>query len=158
MLSKVLQKSTCAKCRFCCGFDKSDSWEIPVISRKLADDLEKKGIKTVETEGCLKYDLEFIGDEVKYCPFHSNLTGCTLDNNDKPFDCKIWPLRVMKSGDDYVIACADSCPAFKADKSALISLAKELLPQIKAYIKENPYIINELKDDYNTLFKINLER
>ncbi len=152
MLSKVLKKSTCAECRFCCGFDKDDDWEIPVISERLAERLKNEGVKVVDFDGCLKYDLEFKGDEVKYCPFHSKETGCTLNGEDKPFDCKIWPLRVMRKNNIRVLAIAKTCPAFSVTKTDLLRLINEgLLEEIKEYISKNPYVINELKDDYEVL-------
>lgn len=154
MLSKVLDKSTCAKCKFCCGFDKEDDWEIPVISEKLADVLREKGVKIINIDDCYKYDLEFSGDEVKYCPFHSKDTGCTLDNENKPFDCKIWPLRVMRKGNNKVLAIAKTCPAFSVTKTDLLRLVNEgLIDDIKEYILKNPYLINELKEDYEVLLE-----
>lgn len=152
MLSKVLDKKTCAKCRFCCVFEKADSWEIPVISEKLAKELESKGIKTVKKDGCYKYDLQFVGSEIKSCPFLDEEKGCILGEQDKPFDCKIWPLRVMKKGDKKVLAIAETCPNLSEKKAELIKLInQELLKEIKEYISKNPYLINELKEDYEVL-------
>lgn len=152
MLKGVLDKSTCAKCKFCCGFDKEDSWEIPVINEALADELRNKGIKIDNVNGCYKYNLEFEGNEIKYCPFLDEKTGCTLDNENKPFDCKIWPLRVMKKGNKKVLAIAKTCPAFSVTKADLLRLISErLLEEIKEHISKNPYVINELKEDYEVL-------
>ena len=36
MLSKILSKEECAKCRICCCFDSYDIWETPYISQTLA--------------------------------------------------------------------------------------------------------------------------
>ena len=155
MLSKVLDKSTCAKCKFCCGFDKEDSWEIPVISEKLAKQLKAQGGKVTDVNGCFKFDLEFENDEVKYCPFHSTKTGCTLNDKEKPFDCKIWPLRVMKKDDKNFLTIAKTCPAFSNGKNELLQLVKDgLLEDIKDYISKNPYLINDLKEDYEILLEL----
>ena len=133
MLSKVLKKETCANCRICCEFEKADEWEIPVINENLKDWLEEKGVKTININGCVKYDLEFQGNETKFCPFHSKQIGCTLDEENKPFDCKL-------------------CPNFKDDKSKLINLINaELEEIIKDYIAKNPYLINDLKEDYQVI-------
>lgn len=122
MLSKVLNKTTCAKCKICCEFDKKDEWEIPVINNKLKQQLDENGIKTFEINGCYKYDLEFEDDKTKFCPFHNENIGCTLDEENKPFDCKIWPLRIMNNKGKRVLAVANLCPSFSKDKQDLISL------------------------------------
>jgi len=152
MLSKVLEKSTCAKCRICCEFDREDEWETPVINKYLKEKLEAEGKKTVEIDGCYKYDLEFKGEEIKTCPFHSAKTGCVLDEENKPFDCKIWPLRVMNKNGKKVLAIAKLCPNFNESKEELLNLIEnELLDEIKAYISNNPYLINDFKSDYEVL-------
>ena len=154
MLSEVLDRETCAKCKFCCVFDKADSWEIPVISEKLAENLKKQGIKIIKQDGCYKYDLDFAGDEIKSCPFLDNEKGCNLSEDEKPFDCKIWPLRVMKQGDKKFLAVAKTCPNFSVTKTDLLRLInKGLLKSIKEYISKNPYVINELKEDYEVLME-----
>ncbi len=152
MLSKVLKKETCANCRICCEFEKADEWEIPVINENLKDWLEEKGVKTININGCVKYDLEFEGNETKFCPFHSKQIGCTLDKENKPFDCKIWPVRIMNNNGKKVLAVAKLCPNFKDDKSKLINLVNEELEEkIKDYIAKNPYLINDLKEDYQVI-------
>ena len=154
MLSEVLDRETCAKCKFCCVFDTADSWEIPVISENLAKRLKSQGVKTVMKDGCYKYDLDFSGDEIKSCPFIDKEKGCNLSEDEKPFDCKIWPLRVMKHGDKKVLAVAKTCPNFSVTKTDLLRLInKGLLKSIKEYISKNPYVINELKEDYEVLME-----
>ncbi len=155
MLKKVLEKSTCANCKICCEFEKSDEWEIPVINKNLKLQLDNKGIKTVEIDGCYKYDLEFEGDETKFCPFHSKKTGCVLDDENKPFDCKIWPLRVMNNNGKKVLAIAKLCPNFSSSYESIRNLLKSgLKDEIVEYINKNPYIINDLKDDYEVLLEL----
>ena len=155
MLSKVLDKSTCAKCKICCEFEKGDEWEIPVINNTLKQQLDKQGVKTIEIDGCCKYDLEFEDSETKFCPFHNKDIGCVLDDENKPFDCKIWPIRVMKDNGNEVFAVAKLCPSFKESKQSLIELLKNgLKDEIEEYISKKPYIINDLEEDYEVLLEL----
>lgn len=108
MLSKILDKSSCAKCRICCGFDESDKWEIPLIFAETRDEVEKKlGVKLNPRGNEFVFDMEFDGDKVIYCPAASE-KGCTLGDL-KPFDCMIWPFRVNQLGDWRVITVSPVC-------------------------------------------------
>lgn len=108
MLKKILDKSTCAKCRLCCSFVKSDAWETPVFTKTDFDYNENWFKKYGYNSHTLK--LEFKDDaEIKLCPYLNENTGCTLSEADKPFDCKIWPLRLMKKNGRLVIALAPIC-------------------------------------------------
>ena len=42
MLSKVLKKSTCADCRFCCSFRRCSLWETPLFPKETMEKLEKE--------------------------------------------------------------------------------------------------------------------
>ena len=118
----------------------------------MKEKLESTGKKTFEIDGCYKYDLEFEGEEIKNCPFHSKDTGCVLDDENKPFDCKIWPLRVMNKNGKKVLAIAKLCPNFENDKTDLLNLIDEELEGIiREYISKNPYLINDFKSDYEVL-------
>ena len=55
--------------------------------------------------------MKFNGDEIIYCPVASD-HGCVLGDK-RPFDCKIWPFRVNKLNDMYVITLSPVCPAVK---------------------------------------------
>lgn len=155
MISKALDKSTCAECRFCCEFDKTDSWEIPIVLPSVAKRLEKKKVKVVKDKGCFTFDLEFTGDEVKKCPFLGE-KGCVLDEEEKPFDCKIWPLRVMDKDGEIFISLAKSCPAFSSDDEKIKLLAEELSGKITDYIRENPLSVKKYSNDYKILKKLEL--
>ena len=111
MLSKVLSKETCAKCRFCCSFRRCSLWETPLFPKN----------------ECEKFSQE-----------------------DKPFDCKIWPLRIMRKGDRLVISLTPTCPSIGREPSEEL---KELVNNglgevIYNYAKENPFIIKEYKEGF----------
>ena len=44
MLSKVLSKESCAKCRFCCSFRRQSLWETPLFPIDVVQRLETGGI------------------------------------------------------------------------------------------------------------------
>ena len=88
MLKKILSPQTCAKCRVCCVFDRSDIWEIPVISDELKSKLSGKA-EFVERDGVCTFAMPFKdGEELVSCPMLTG-SGCAL-GDDKPFDCKVW--------------------------------------------------------------------
>ena len=47
--------------------------------------------------------------ELFICPALDPDKGCTLGDN-KPFDCKIWPYRIMEFNGVRVISVASICP------------------------------------------------
>ena len=110
MLKKILSGESCAKCRVCCVFDKSDQWEIPLISRELADYLEKN-VKTGYTlkpyKNSFVFDMKYDGDGLSRCPMLTE-KGCLLGDS-KPFDCRIWPFRVMKLDELLAITVSPVC-------------------------------------------------
>lgn len=110
MLGKILDKSSCAKCRVCCGFVEDDKWEIPLIFTEFRDAVEKKiGVKLIPRGSEFVFDMKFNGDMLVYCPAASE-SGCTLGEL-KPFDCMIWPFRVNRLGERRVITVSPVCKA-----------------------------------------------
>ena len=110
MISSLLSKNQCAACRYCCIFDKSDCWELPLMNDDTKRYIQQKFPKT---------NFELVGNMFRLSPnFHLGdlyhcaalgKNGCILPNELKPFDCKIWPFRVMKQNDNIVIALSDGC-------------------------------------------------
>ena len=113
MIRKILSHDTCAQCRLCCTFVESDKWEIPLFTGK-SETETAVGFAPVRkipgTQSCV-FDMKFNGDEIIYCPAASD-HGCVLGDK-RPFDCKIWPFRVNKLNDMYVITLSPVCPAVK---------------------------------------------
>lgn len=113
MLGKILDKSSCAKCRICCGFVEYDKWEIPLVFTEMRGAVEKKlGINLIPRGNEFVFDMKFNGDTIVYCPAASE-NGCTLGEL-KPFDCLIWPFRVNRLGTQYVITVSPICKTVSA--------------------------------------------
>ena len=69
MLSKVLEKSTCAKCKFCCSFRRCSS-ETPLLENT-AEKLERHG----------SYQFDMNDDNGKYGRMHLQDSYNTDDEN-----------------------------------------------------------------------------
>lgn len=99
MLTKILSRSTCAACRLCCQFDASDIWELPVLPPETMAAVQQiqpdtkfisVGIEHIFAAPPLK------GAELFASPMLT-AHGCGLSEQDKPFDCKVWPFRLMRT-------------------------------------------------------------
>lgn len=158
MLTKILSKETCKKCKFCCNFKRESLWESPLFSSAQKESLEEKypQAKFKANGGCsFTIDLDSAykteqGEEEAACWFLNAENGCSLANGDKPFDCAIWPFRLMKKENDLVIALTPTCPA--VNKIPLDTLkkfvGKNLAAKIFEYGRQNPFIIKEYKDGF----------
>lgn len=145
MLSKILSKKDCANCKFCCSFRRQSLWETPVFEWR-----EKLNLlplfKTDDPE-----------EEVP-CTYLKDGEGCTLSDEKKPFDCKIWPLRVVycdekKSLDKISVVLTPTCKEINKIPLETIKtfVNQELKRKILSYAKEHPEIIKENNDFFISL-------
>lgn len=162
MLSEVLQKSQCASCRFCCAFRRCSLWETPLfpsqIAVKYATAENRFESVTVNGAPCAKMILEGAyktesSEEEAPCFFLKDGVGCTLSDSEKPFDCKIWPLRVMQKGEHLVIALTPTCPAIQKVGTARMKALVEsgLGDVIFDYATAHPYVIKDYRADFPIL-------
>ncbi len=159
MLRKILSPEQCAKCRICCGFVDSDKWEIPLLTgndeRCAAEALG--AVREIPGTKCSVYSMKFNGDEIIYCPAAGE-NGCRLGDN-RPFDCRIWPFRVMDLNGTMVITLSPVCPEVKklpletltefvnsdGFTENLFSHAREYPETIKPYISGYPILAADRK-------------
>ena len=155
MLTKILSHETCADCRICCTFDNYDVWETPVIN----DELKQQILdvypeqKFISFKNSYLFRMEKPDDQrLFYCPMLSDL-GCVLGDR-KPFDCKIWPFRVMKFEGRTVITLSPICPSvYTKPVSELVSLLRDgLAVKIIEESKKNPDIIKDYINEYPILY------
>lgn len=158
MLSKFITKEDCAACGFCCSFRRCSLWETPVFT--------EENIEAIPQQDCLN---TFVKDNIIYgtydlsskyltsdseeevpCPFLNPNKGCTLNVQAKPWDCSIWPLRVMKKDNLTVIALTPTCPTMnKRDINDLREFVNNnLREQLIDYANKHPYLIKEYRDDF----------
>ncbi len=160
MLSSVLSHDDCRKCRFCCSFRRESLWETPLFDTdtvtRLAEKYpEAKFIK--RGDACTinisdGYNTDDPGEEA-LCPF--NRDGCILAEGDKPFDCSIWPLRVMRYDGAFAICLTPTCPVISEKP---LSIMKGLADgnvgdRIIEYALEHGYIIKDYREGFPVLRK-----
>ena len=165
MLSKVLKKSTCAGCKFCCSFRRCSLWETPLFPMESVERLTTGTLefKEREVEGvkCGQMSLEYKyktddPEEEAACEFLDPRRGCVLSDENKPFDCKIWPLRIMRKEDKLVIALTPTCPAInEVGEQTMRELVEDGLGiTIYLYAAKNPFIIKPYKEGFPVLMEL----
>lgn len=155
MLSKILSKEECSKCRICCSFDSYDLWETPVINTHLASKILQEYApkqQFVRKDDHFLFKMEREPDEdLYYCSVLDHEKGCIL-GDDKPFDCKIWPLRIMELDGKRVITLSPVCPVvFKKPMDEIMETAKALSEEIFKYADENPGAVKKYLEGYPIL-------
>ncbi len=167
MLKKILSKEACAACRFCCVFRRQSLWEVPRLSLDFTEKypLDTKGeiLKySFKEDEYGRYAITDLRDKYRTddpeeeaaCPFLDTEKGCILPEEDKPFDCKIWPLRYMRLPDGREKVClTPTCPEIgQVPSEAMNELVRDGLgEQIAAYAKEHPYMLKEYKEGFPVL-------
>ena len=169
MLSSVLSKSQCTACKFCCSFRRQSLWETPLFPPEVVEKLSKPNEYGVVGEfravddpqkNCAyrlvlenNYRTDDPEEEVP-CTFLDPNRGCILKPEDKPFDCSIWPLRIMDKDGELVIALTPTCSAIGAVPSqALVELVQNGLGEkIFEYAKMHPYIIKEYHEGFPIIY------
>ena len=154
MLKKILSGEACAKCRLCCIFDRYDVWETPVF-----DEATVKRITAERPEaGFVRKDGGFISkigplddEQLFSCPALTP-NGCML-GDDKPFDCRIWPYRIMEVGRRRAITIASICDElYNRPLSQLVGFLKEgLAEEIFRYADAHPEIVKPYYEGYPVL-------
>lgn len=155
MLRKILSKEECAKCRICCCFDSSDIWEAPIIYKQKADEILKEynpEQKFIKKGDSFVFDMKKEENEdLFYCSMLDKNTGCVMKDS-KPFDCRIWPFRVMDFNGRKVITLSPVCPVVKTKPlNEVTSFISELAPIIFEQAEKNPDIIKPYIDGYPIL-------
>ena len=160
MLKNILSPKTCAGCRICCIFDKYDVWETPVITEALREKIlaSRSDLSFVAKgdSGAYIFNMEATWDEneeIFRCPALDPNSGCTLGEN-KPFDCRIWPYRIMNLGGKRVISMASICPTMYS--KPLSELCEELnrnglAEKIFAHADTHPDIVKPYEEGYPIL-------
>jgi len=153
MLKEILNPKACAECRLCCVFDRYDVWETPVFTEEIKAELLKLRPDTefIEKDGGYLYKVrELDKDDLFRCPALSE-TGCILGDG-KPFDCQIWPYRIMEIGGRRAVTIAPNCEEMfnKPLSEHLRFIRKGLAKEIFDYANLHPETVKH----YNDMFPI----
>ena len=158
MLKDVLSPEECAKCGFCCSFRRQSLNLTPYFAKETVSEIRAlhpearfktrpSGAVTIDIDDRYRTDD---AEEEALCPF--NRTGCVLPERLKPFDCKLWPFRLMKCGDGLALALVPTCPwVGKADMSKLKAKAAAVAEAAVDYAKTHPEIVIEYRADYQVV-------
>lgn len=154
MLKEILDPKSCAECKLCCIFDRYDVWETPVFNEE-----------TMQKIVSVKPDTQFIGKDGGYifkvteldenqlfsCPALTE-KGCML-GDEKPFDCRIWPYRIMDINGLKAITIASICDElYNRPLSQLTNFLKNgLADKIFEYAEMHPEIVKPYYDGYPVL-------
>lgn len=141
MLTKLLSRQTCAECRLCCHFDCYDIWNTPLLSEALRDRISELLPETAFiSKGESSYLFRICPDtETFACPLLNPSEGCIL-GDEKPFECRIWPLALMELDGRKLISISPLCKAMMdIPLSKLLAFLKEgIADEIFAYGEANP--------------------
>ncbi len=158
MLEEILSPKDCARCGFCCSFRRQSLNLTPNFAKETIDEIKKRypearfkerpdGAVTIDIDDCYRTDDS---NEEALCPF--NRKGCILPDDLKPFDCKLWPFRLMKKEDSLLLALVPSCPHIKKDDPAVFEkTASAVAKAAKEYAKDHPEIIIDHRPDYEVV-------
>lgn len=154
MLKGLLSPDSCAQCRLCCVFDRYDVWETPVFTPELRERILAARPETefiARDGGYMLRVREFDSEGLFSCPALTP-TGCML-GDDKPFDCRIWPYRIMEVGGRRAVTIASICEElYRRPLSELVGfLKKGLAEEIFRYADAHPEIVKPYYEGYPVL-------
>lgn len=161
MLTHIFNSSACARCRLCCNFCPASVWETPFLEDSLCEQLSRRGIPLcTRPNGSRSFCLSFRTDcpeETADCPLLDPDSGCTLLRSERPFECRVWPLRLMQDESGVLcIGCYTACPALNEPETLkrLTDYAcGDLLPVLLDYARRFPQSIRALHPAYTILWK-----
>jgi Fe-S-cluster containining protein len=154
MLKSILSKQTCKECGLCCNYSKESLWESPCISKELAARLTKgnMALDIGQTGAQTFHNISKEGSKA-VCPMFREHIGCILPDDEKPFECRIWPVRVMLLHGAAVITLYKDCPGIQGHKREELEILLDagLKQVIAAYIGTHPECIRPYNSMYDPI-------
>ena len=149
MLKEILSGKDCASCRVCCIFDRTDCWEVPLVEPALAEHISENypEVKLKKVGRCSVFDSEFDEKGLTVCPMLTE-TGCKLGDR-KPFDCRIWPFRVMRKDGLLLLTLSPVCGTVsKLPVEQVSGFAAKIADTIYNAAENNPEMIKDYIEGY----------
>lgn len=140
MLGGLLSREECAGCRQCCSFEGYSLWDTPLIPPELKEEILslRPQQEFVSREECSILKMQQAEGGLYVCPLLDSERGCILGDG-KPFDCRIFPFRVMELEGRRVIALSPDCPVVaQRPMQAIMEKAQELEGYIFAEADKHP--------------------
>lgn len=158
MISNLISKTDCAKCEFCCTFYRNEIWEAPRFSKEILPEIKKicpeAKFKSL-TETTVTQELADLyktddAKEIVLCYFNKN--GYILPDQLKPFECKIWPFRIMRKDNKTVMALSTSCPTINmCTDDEIKATIENLSDNLRKYVRIYPETIKEYHEGYKII-------
>lgn len=160
MLTHIFTPAQCARCKLCCNFRRASAWETPVLEAELADRLQHAGVPLQQREDgsctfCLSYRTDD-PEETANCPMLNPSSGCTLPRGDRPFECRIWPLRLMRTEQQRLaLGLYKHCPALEpAVRDTLVREATgPMLPALLEFARRCPQAVRPADPAYSIIWQ-----
>ncbi len=153
-MKSVLDKEACARCRICCSFVNADVWEAPAFNEKEYNIIanHRKINSGVFEKICDEYRAVYHFEnekEILLCPCLDEEKGCVM-GDDKPFECKLWPIRVFEIEGEIRIGVSKLCPEFleETEQKLRILMGEGIMDRITEEIEKNPSVVREYTDEY----------
>ena len=129
-----------------------------MITKEKADEIVKSynpSQKFVEKDNFSILHMDKEPDkDLYYCSMLDHTKGCKMEEN-KPFDCKIWPFRIMALNNTQVITLSPVCPVVKTrslDELSAFAAEAQLLEKYEALYNgavintgENRLVLHQLR-------------
>lgn len=156
MLSGLLEKKDCSSCQLCCKFDSYDIWEVPILNEFEKDFIlqHSPDAEFIKWGNIWRFKIKAIGGgELWECPALSE-NGCIFGEN-KPFECAVWPFRVMETGGEEFLCVADFCEPInnKSLKEIKQFIQNGIADKIFNYAEFYPDIIKPYDSHYIPIIK-----
>ncbi|MBQ8906636.1 MAG: hypothetical protein IJY85_09765 [Ruminococcus sp.] len=157
MLQPLLLPHDCASCRLCCSFDDSDLWELPLMTAKTAEQVAQLSPQSV-LEPCgsgfipVPRAQEWDEKGLYRCPALGE-NGCRLPREERPFECLVWPFRVMERDGAYIICVSELCaPICRHPRERLLEkLRGGLAERMFRYAQAYPASVKPFAEGYTVL-------
>ncbi len=157
MLTSLLPPAACANCRLCCNFLPESAWESPALEPACAARLRERGIElAARAEGgetiALHWDAEN-PREAALCPLLDARCGCTLPREQRPLECRLWPLRLMRGQrGELLVCCYENCPGMAAvAREQLLQRVEEMEPMLMQRAREFPESVRPMRGGYGVV-------
>ena len=158
MLGELLSKEECAECRLCCSFESYDLLNTPTVTPNTAERIIDEHLpeqRFIGNGGSFLMKMEPQPDtDIHYCPLLDHRQGCVMKDH-KPFECRIWPLRVMQQGENLVIALSPLCPVINGKSAELV---RQKCEELAGAIFEEAEACPELVKPYIAGYTVLCER
>lgn len=145
MLNGLLSKEECASCRLCCTFGSYNAEGTPTVTAEVKELIRREYLpeqKFAPKGGAfVMHMLPEPDPDLCTCPLLDKSCGCIM-GDDKPFECRIWPVQVMKRGNSLVLTVSPLCPVMKQKPRELIAeKCRELAPLVFAEAAACPELV-----------------